>query len=957
MIRNINIQCKVLSRDSYMRNGVLIFNRVIRHIICGIIFFMALVVQSQELPPIVNYEPSEYKADNQNWMLSQDNQGIIYSANDKGLLSFDGIHWVLNPSPNETIMRSVSAIDSLVYTGAYMEFGQWQKDDTGQLIYTSLVDELNIEMLVDEQIWNIISYRDKVLFQSLNRIYIYQPSKKSIRYLEFDQTVFKLFKVKDELFFQKQGVGMFTLKNGIQQLWSESEILKTETLINVFKVDGAFIGITRKGSFYILNGNNVEPWEGTALASFDDVNVYSAIQLQNGSLVIGTISHGIIMISSKGDLLYHINQQKGLENNTILSIFEDRDANIWLGLDRGISCINNHLPFSGYIDLEGRMGTTYSAIKHKGYTYLGTNQGLFYKSNLEENYQLVLGTEEQVWMLTVVDDTLFCGHNKGTFVVEAGRVKQLIPIQGTWALKKVPEHPKWLIQGNFDGLYILEKSNGEWAVRNKIEGFDISSKFFEFASPNKILVSHEYKGVYEIEVDSAFAKAKNFKTNATVEKGEHAGLVKFDSEIFYANKEGMFQYDSESATFVRDELLSEIYTNEFVSGKLVNDEHGRMWAFTNDFLVYITKDDLEASYGINKIQLPHSLRATKKGYEHITRLEEDSYLLGTADGYLNINLSKKRTTDFQVSLQRILVVDNTSESHRLPLDSKVKLSAIQNNMSFFYSVPEYDKYQITEYSYLLENNEGVWSPWDSKAFYEAKNLSFGDYSFRVKARVGDQESTNIAQFDFVIERPWYLSNLAILVYSLFTILLFAGLNWFYKRYYRKQRERLLEKTRKDMQLKNLASENEVVALRNQNLQKDIEARNRELATSTMTMVNKSKTLNKIKEALLPLNTDNSLDEILVLVDANINNEEDWNFFEEAFNHADKDFFKKVKDVHPTLTANDLKLCVYLRLNMSSKEIAPLLNISPRSVEIKRYRLRKKIQLDRSINLNDYFINL
>tara|TARA_R110002051_G_scaffold122437_1_gene195563 strand:- start:57186 stop:57440 length:255 start_codon:yes stop_codon:yes gene_type:complete len=84
---------------------------------------MALVVQSQELPPIVNYEPSEYKADNQNWMLSQDNQGIIYSANDKGLLSFDGIHWVLNPSPNETIMRSVSAIDSLVYTGAYMEFG------------------------------------------------------------------------------------------------------------------------------------------------------------------------------------------------------------------------------------------------------------------------------------------------------------------------------------------------------------------------------------------------------------------------------------------------------------------------------------------------------------------------------------------------------------------------------------------------------------------------------------------------------------------------------------------------------------------------------------------------------------------------------------------------------------------------------------------------------------------
>ena len=310
-----------------------------------------------------------------------------------------------------------------------------------------------------------------------------------------------------------------------------------------------------------------------------------------------------------------------------------------------------------------------------------------------------------------------------------------------------------------------------------------------------------------------------------------------------------------------------------------------------------------------------------------------------------------------MSFKSILLQEHELTSQRLPLEAKASLKSKQNSISFYYSVPEYDKYQITEYSYLLENEQEVWSQWDSKAFYETKNLSFGEYSFRVKARVGDQISSNVAHFNFNIARPWYASNLAIVVYVLLLVILFTGLNWFYRRYYRKQRERILEKTKRDMQLKNLASENEVVALRNQNLQKDIDARNRELATSTMTMVNKSKTLNKIKEALLLLNADGTLDKILSLVDANINNEKDWNFFEEAFNHADKDFFKKVKSVHSTLTANDLKLCVYLRLNMSSKEIAPLLNISPRSVEIKRYRLRKKIQLDRSVNLNDYFINL
>jgi ligand-binding sensor domain-containing protein len=918
---------------------------------------LSLFTAAQELPPIVNYEPSVYKADNQNWMLSQDDSGIIYAANNKGLLSFDGAHWDLYPSPNETILRSVSAIDTLVYTGAYMEFGQWTKVETGELIYTSLVEALGIEMLVDEQIWNIISYRDKVLFQSLNRIYIYQPSKKSIRFLEFDETVFKLFKVNDELFFQVYGKGMYTLKNGVQQLWSDSGIFKTETFINLFKIDGSFIGVTQTGNFYTFTRNEVGTWIYTDDTGLKDLNVYSAIQLQNESLAIGTISHGILLISKEGQIEHQINQQKGLENNTVLSLFEDKEANIWMGLDRGISCINNHLPFSRYIDREGRMGTTYAVVKHKGYTYLGTNQGLFYKSDGDENYQLIPGIDEQVWMLTVIDDTLFCGHNKGTFIIEQGRQKLVVPIQGTWSLKKVPGHPEWLMQGNFDGLYILEKKQGEWTLRNKIEGFDISSKFFEFAKPHRVLVSHEYKGVYEVEVDSAFAKAKSFKINASVDKGEHAGLVQFDSKIFYANKEGMFQYNTEAASFVRNDLLSDIYTNAFVSGKLVNDGYGKLWAFTKDHLIYITKDDLEVSYGVNKIQLSHALRATKKGYEHIARIDDDSYILGSSDGYLNINLSKKHTSEFQVSFKNITVEDRELNIRKLPLQTEANLRATQNSISFYYSVPEYDKYQITEYSYLLKNDQGAWSPWSVKAFYEFKNLPYGTYSFQVKARVGDQISSNIAHFDFVISRPWYVSNIAILVYVFLTFLLFAALNWFYKRYYRKQRERILEKTKRDMQLENLASEKEVVELRNQNLQKDIDARNRELATSTMTMVNKSKTLHKIKEALLPLNTNNTLDEILSLVDANINNKEDWNFFEEAFNHADKDFFKKVKEIHPSLTANDLKLCVYLRLNMSSKEIAPLLNISPRSVEIKRYRLRKKIHLDRSVNLNDYFINL
>ena len=123
------------------------------------------------------------------------------------------------------------------------------------------------------------------------------------------------------------------------------------------------------------------------------------------------------------------------------------------------------------------------------------------------------------------------------------------------------------------------------------------------------------------------------------------------------------------------------------------------------------------------------------------------------------------------------------------------------------------------------------------------------------------------------------------------------------------------------------------------------------------MINKNETLNAIKDELGQLTDESSIRSVMKIIDTNLNNKEDWKFFEEAFNHADKDFFKKVKEKHPELTSNDLRLCVYLRMNLSSKEIAPLLNISHRSVEIKRYRLRKKISLNRNVNLNDYFIRL
>lgn len=932
------------------------------HYILRILFllFPITIMYAQGLPPVVNYPPSVYDADNQNWMLTQGPDKTLYVANNRGLLIFNGAQWNLYPSPNRTILRGVKAVDDKVYTGAYMDFGVWKKDDTGVFKYTSIVEALEVSMIEDEHIWNIENYGQYVLFQSLDRIYIYDAISNQIQMITPDAQVLRLFLVDNDLLFQVKGKGIYTIENGQPNLYNSDPIFIQERLINLFKINGKLIGITAHKGFYIIEDEKVIPWAVSGNGSIQEFTVYSAIQRKDKSIVLGTIENGIVQLSKDGVFQYQIKQGNGLNNNTALALLEDKDQNLWVGLDAGIDCINNQSPFRQYIDVRGELGTIYASSNVNGYMYLGTNQGLFYKPETSQSdFIRMPGTEGQVWNLRFIDGTLFCGHNNGTYIIENDKQQLVADIDGTWDIKKIPGKNNLYLQGNYDGLYVLEKTVTGWQIKNKIENFVNSSKHFEITNDNKILVNHEYKGVFEIKTDVEYTEALEVFKHTSINIGEHSSLSKLGETIFYANEEGVYKYQSNNRKFVREEKISLIFDKDnFVTGKLIEDQD-RLWTFTKDNLICITQDKLDGAYTVKKISIPISLRNTVEGYESFVNVNENEYLLGTSNGYIIVNTSENENAiqDYKINLNSIDVHRLGGSPRLVSYEDGISFLSYDNNLSFSYSVPEYDKFLTTEYSYLLEGLYDVWSPWTTNPSVHFENLPYSSYTFKAKARVGGRETSNEIQYSFTIERPWYLSNTSIVIYVILTILLFILLNWFYKRYYKKQQQLALDRTKKDMELKALESEKQIVELNNANLKQDIDARNRELAVSTMNMVNKNKTLNAIKSALLKADKIEDINRIISLVDKTIENEEDWNFFEEAFNHADKDFFRKVKEKHPSLTANDLKLCVYLRLNMSSKEIAPLLNISSRSVEIKRYRLRKKLDLSRDINLNDYFINL
>lgn len=914
---------------------------------------------SQEIPPIQNYTPETYNAENQNWSISQTENNFIYVANNKGLLEFNGATWNLYNSPNHSIIRSVKVINEKIYTGCYMEFGYWKKNNSGILQYHSLTKEHNIQLIEDEEFWNILEMGEWILFQSLNRIYIYNSIDKEFKTINSETVLSKIFKVDNTIYFQKLNDGLYKIEKGESELISNNKIVQENIIVGIYSRDKNLLILTQEKGFYKLKNNQIIKWKTDSDNLFSSISVYSCLETSDKSFILGTISHGVYKLDRQGKTLAIIDQEKGLNNNTVLNIFEDTDQNIWTGLDNGISCLNNNAPFQVFYDKNGKLGTTYASIEHKEILYLGTNQGLFYrKSNSNQGFQLIPGTEGQVWNIQLIDNTLFCGHNSGTFIIEQNNAKQISTVPGTWKLEKFPNSENTILQGNYTGFCVLKKEDGDWIFSHKIKNFDISSRYFEFVNASKIIVTHEQKGVYKLDINDSLSSFTNVEIDKQL-KGEKSSIINYQGSILYHYNKGLLKFNPSSNSFEIDSIFHTPLTqNEsYVSGKLVNTNNSKLWAFTKENILYFSPGKINKAPEVRKIYLPTKLRKNYIGFENISPISEENYLLGTSFGFLIIDMKKLNKKKYEIELTQIEKGQLNDQTSIVPLINDNNFPYRFNNLDFSYSVPSYEKFSEIKYQYILEGRHKHWSKWTSEAKASFKNLPFGKYTFRAKAMVGNITTSNEISFDFTIERPWYLSSRFILLYIVLSIVFIIIIHNIYKQYYKKQKQELLDKTQREFERSQLENEKEIMKLRNDKLRGDIEGKNRELAASTMSIIKKNEFLNSIKKELSGLENNEMIKPVIKIIDKNLKNTSDWKLFQEAFNNADKDFLTKVKDKHPELTPNDLRLCAYLRLNLSSKEIAPLLNISHKSVEIKRYRLRKKMGLAKKDNLIHHILEI
>ena len=920
-----------------------------------ILFFFSLSIYSQSFPPIQSYTPQEYSAANQNWKISETSKNEILFANSEALLLFNGTSWNNYSSPNGSIVRSVKNIDDKIYIGSHSDFGFFQKSNSGVLVYTSLVEKLHLIIEDDEEFWNIMTLDNWIIFQSISRLIFIDKNNNDVKYLKLKGIINNSFSIEKQIYIALN-TGLFKLVNGQSELVIESNQLPSQ-IVNIFNSENGLLILTSKHGFYLEKSPGVLIRVNSSLDSLNDgFSIFSAIQLQDSSYALGSVGQGLFLLDSDLKSLKKIDKSRGLANNTVLSLYEDTKNNIWLGLDNGITVINNDSPFSIYSDSDGVLGTIYATKLFNKILYVGTNQGLFFKKyNTDEPFRLIKETSGQVWSLIEIDNTLFCGHNNGTFIVSNGSVKKISNTNGSWTFRKISDDSSDVLEGSYYGLKILSKVNEQWIVKNNITGFDISSRFFEISNNGKIIVSHGYKGVYKLSVNSDFTNIIDYELDSIALKGGNTSLAKFDNNIYYNYDKGMLKYNSLSNDFSKDTLLSNLSSKDLLYGIIRNDYDKKLWLFSENNIHYVYKDLVSGNKKVSSIVSTNQLRRTV--FENISKIDESNYVIGTNNGYITLDLDKYKLLPPKVNISKIESYELNQNPISVNNEEFIQFESSFNNLRFHTNVSNYQKFQPITFEYLLEGYLPEWVSVKESPFIEFNNLKPGDYEFRVRARVGDFYSSNVDSISFSVESPWYFSNFMIANYFLVFAIVFFLFNRSYEKYYREKEQKIIRTNQNKLELIEIEKKQALMAVENIKLQNDIESKNRELAVSTMSMIKKNQFLSKIKSDLKKSESGDKIFSVIKMIDRNLNNKDDWKFFEEAFNNADKDFLKKVKSTHPSLTNNDLRLCAYLRLNLSSKDIAPLLNISLSSVEIKRYRLRKKMQLTHNEGLTDHLLSL
>lgn len=871
-------------------------------------------IPKKGVPHLQNYTPVDYQNQGKIWDIDSAPGGLIYMAADGGLLEYDGKNWN-HYTGSDGFTRSVLVVsDSLIYTGSDLDFGVWRKNRYLEFEYESLYPFREDLIEINEEFWEIHQIGENILFASDYNIYVYR--NENLTKIAAPSRFTGSYMVGDDLYFLDEQAGLMLFSDltltPVFDFSGEPDI----EIVGMYPHNNGVVMVTVNSGMFLYEEGQLTQIQTPLSNILNDANVFSFEQIDDQYLAVGTVQQGLYISDVEGNIVHYINRNKGLSNNTILSLHFSPNGQLWVGMDYGVSSLDLMGNMTYIYDFRGDFGSGYTAQLLDDIFYLGTNTGL-YRADWEDlnnnvefyRFDFIPGSEGQVWSLNIIDNELFVAHDRGLFIRRGDRLVNIGSRQGYW---KVIPYKGYLLGGTYNGISIFEKQNGNWNFLKRMELIRGSANQLIVEKNNILWVNIPNYGIIRSELDES--------------------LTPTDRSIFLVD-----EFDSDNLFLeFRDDKI-QVFTDDFRYTYAEAD---------SGFTQQRRNDYQSAPENLMPWIYRSAILNSKIEFLPLYNGFAFRYFNRDTNGITGNPALQFRQFEAYNNEERIAFFDGETISHQL------------NNIRVEYLVPNQ---QDMRYQYQL-NSDGNWSAWSPETELNLINLSYGNYTLNVRAmKLG--EIYDEATLSFRIASPWYQSWYAYIMY----LLLGAGLIYLlylWQQYtLRKQEKEHLLNQQQTLRQQAEKHRRKILKLEQERLQEDYNHLKEKLREKTIELANKAKEnedknrlIEKLKGKLKTFQKEadvpkTKLKEIQKMLDSYSTNED--NTFEIQMDQLHQDFYKRLMENFSQLSSNDLRLCAYLKLGFNSKEIAEFMNIQPSSVYINRSRLRKKLDLDTEQDLHEF----
>jgi serine phosphatase RsbU (regulator of sigma subunit)/ligand-binding sensor domain-containing protein len=743
---------------------------------------------------VQNYLPKEYGANPQIFDIVQDGRGVMYFANQRGILEYDGVRW--NTIKIGSVLEvNALAVDSSgrVWVGAIGDIGYLKPDAKGTMQFHSVKDQLPDTHQKLGRIKKIHATGNGIIyFQSDKEIITFNKDKvQIIDPVNPENDFHNTFLVDDVLFVRVTNEGLFrydsdknklvTLKSGV--------VFSNKSVFNLTRFNGQLIAITDKYGIYRFSPDG----EVHELGVLKNLELYSGLNINDELYAAGTFSEGLLVLDRNFTVQYHLDINSGMNDNRISCLYLDRENNLWIGTNNGISKVEILSPVSIFGQNTGILSGIEAIHTFAGTVFIAALDGVYYLNFNEltaKKAQKIPGINVDCYglypFINNTDSLLLIAAVDGINAYNP-RTKEApqVAMGEPYMMIRGKKNPNRVIVGNNNGLSSLLWANGKFVNSGYIKNFE-EVVFNLTIDDNGILwLGTIDNGVFytteEIFTDSTI-EIKHYTTADGIPEGPvYAEII--DNKPYFATEKGV--YELVNGKFKVFNGFGQDFTDgERGVHRLDVDKEGNVWMVLfdeqNNFEIGFAEKNKEGKY------IWRSREFSRFSDDLVHAIHHDGNLtwLGGVQGLLRYDSKKHRNYNktFNTLIRSVTMGSESLFNGSFINDEGIPVKNqsagfIQEipysgkNLTFRFSAVTYVDESRNEYSYILEGQDDEWSDWSKSTQAVYTNVSEGEYTFRVKARNVYGQESEIASYQVTILPPWYRTLWAYIGYGLLLILL------------------------------------------------------------------------------------------------------------------------------------------------------------------------------------------